>query len=220
MTATRAGTFANVAEPLRDDEIHVWRLAYRREHGRAPLRAVLGNYLGMPADNVTLVTGEHGRPELGLAHDRALGFNWSHSGGRALIAVARGITPGIDLEQLRPRAHVLELARRFFTPDEAAALTALPDAARNTAFLQQWTAKEAVLKSLGRGIAFGLHRLDVAGAGAPLALTWLDGDDAGAWQLQPLDVGTQHVATLAWRGGPRPIRWHVLEADDRRSKHA
>jgi 4'-phosphopantetheinyl transferase len=134
--------------------------------------------------------------------------------------VARGITPGIDLEQLRPRAHALELARRFFTADEAAGLAALPEASRNTAFLQQWSAKEAVLKSLGRGIAFGLHRLNVAGAGAPLALTWLDGDDAGAWRLQPLDVGTQHVATLAWRGGPRRIRWYALDADERHSARA
>lgn len=220
MTAARTGTVANVAEPLRDDEIHVWRLAYRRELGRAPLRTVLGYYLGMPADRVALVSGEHGRPQLGPAHDRSLHFNWSHSGGRALIAVARGITPGIDLEQLRTRARALELARRFFTPDEAAGLAALPDVARNAAFLQQWSAKEAVLKSLGRGIAFGLHRLNVAGAGAPLALTWLDGDDAGAWQLQPLDVGTQHVAALAWRGGPRRIRWHTLETDERHNQHA
>jgi 4'-phosphopantetheinyl transferase len=220
MTAARAGTFVNVAEPLRDDEIHLWRLAYRREHRRAPLRAVLGGYLGLPAAEVALVAGAHGRPELAPVHDRSLRFNWSHSGGCALVAVARGISPGIDLEQLRPRARALELARRFFTADEAAALAALPEAARSTAFLQQWTAKEAVLKSLGRGIAFGLHRLNVAGAGAPLALTWLDGDDAAAWQLQPLDVDAQHVAALAWRGTPRQLRWHVLEADERRSQRA
>ena len=220
MTAARAGTFANVAEPLRDDEIHLWQLSYRRDHGRAPLCAVLGGYLGLPAAAVALVAGEHGRPELAPAHDRALRFNWSHSGDRALIAVARGISPGIDLEQRRPRAHALELARRFFTADEAAALAGLPEATRSLAFLEQWTAKEAVLKSLGRGIAFGLHRLDVGGAGAPLALTWLDGDDAAAWQLQPLDVGTQHVATLAWRGTPRRLRWLVSTTDARRSQRA
>ena len=213
MTAARAGTCANVAEPLLDDEIHVWHVSYRREQGRAPLRAVLGGYLGVAPDRVALLDGAHGRPGLGAGHETSLGFNWSHSGDRALIAVARGVVPGIDLERQRPRPRALELARRFFTADEAAALAALPDAARSAAFLRCWTAKEAVLKALGRGLAFGLHRLSVAGSADQLALTWLDGDDALAWQLQPLAAGRHYVAALAWRGGPRQIRQRTLAGE-------
>ena len=65
-------------------------------------------------------------------------------------------------------------------------LAALPAAERSTAFLELWTAKEAVLKATGRGIAFGLHRLQVTRE--PPRLTWLDGDDANAWQLQRLQM--------------------------------
>ena len=214
MTATHAQTLANVAEHLRDDEIHVWQLDYRPLHGREPLRFVLGAYLGIAADHVTLINGEHGRPALAEAHDPSLGFNWSHSGSHALIAVGRGIMPGIDLEQLRPRPRALEIARRYFSTDETAALMALPAAVRDTAFLELWTAKEAVLKALGRGLAFGLNRLSIASTANRLILQRLEGDDVEAWQLQRLAVDTTLVAALAWRGDVRRIRLGTLASSD------
>lgn len=214
MTATHAHTLANVAEHLRDDEIHVWQMDYRPQHGREPLRSVLGAYLGIETERVALTRGEHGRPALAGVHDPSLGFNWSHSGNHALIAVGRRITPGIDLEQLRPRPRALEIARRYFSNDETAALTALPAAARDAAFLEVWTAKEAVLKALGRGLAFGLDRLSIASTADQLILQRLEGDDVDAWQLQRLAVDTTLVAALAWRGDVRRIRLGTLVSVD------
>ncbi|MHB1058540.1 MAG: 4'-phosphopantetheinyl transferase family protein [Rhodanobacter sp.] len=214
MIATSIRTLANVAEHLRDDEIHVWRLDYRQARGQAPLRAVLAAYLGIEPAQVTLTDGEHGRPALAAAHDPSIGFNWSHSGTHALVAVARRIMPGIDLERLRPRGRVLEIAERYFSADEAAHLAALPTAERSAAFLELWTAKEAVLKALGRGIAFGLHRLSIASAAGRLQMQRLEGEDIHAWQLQRLDVDPGLVAALAWRGGERRIRLGRLASDD------
>jgi 4'-phosphopantetheinyl transferase len=214
MTAPHAQTLANVAEHLRDDEIHVWRLDYRPQHGRKPLRSVLGAYLGIEAERVTLVNGEHGRPALADAHDPSFGFNWSHSGNHALIAVARQITPGIDLEQMRVRPRALEIARRYFSTDEAAALAALPATLRDAAFLDLWTAKEAVLKALGRGLAFGLDRLSIASTADRLILQRLEGDDVAAWQLQRLAIDSTLVAALAWRGDVRRIRLGMLASGD------
>jgi len=210
MIAAHIPTLANVAEHLRDDEIHVWRLDYRPALGRAPLRAVLAAYLGIAPEQVALTHGEHGRPLLAVGLDPSLGFNWSHSGGHALVAVGRHIAPGIDLECLRPRARALEIAERYFDTDEAAALAALPEAERSAAFLELWTAKEAVLKALGRGLAFGLGRLSIASAADRLQLRRLEGDDVGAWQLQRLDIDRGLVAALAWRGGERRIRLATL----------
>ncbi len=210
MIATHALTLATLAEHLRDDEIHVWRLDYQPQQERVPLRAVLGAYLGIGGDQVALVIGEHGRPALADAHDQSLGFNWSHSGSHALIAIGRGVAPGIDLERLRERPRALEIARRYFSRDEAAALAALPAMARHAAFLDVWTAKEAVLKALGRGIAFGLDRLSVTRTGDQLILQRLEGDDVHAWQLQRLSVDASLVAALAWRGDARRIRLGTL----------
>jgi 4'-phosphopantetheinyl transferase len=206
MTDMAGRTPMKVAEPLGDDEIHVWRLAYARAAGRAPLKAVLARYLGLEAEAVRLAEGEYGRPVLDAGHGPApLDFNWSHSGDRALLAVARGIAPGIDLERLRPRPRALQIAERYFTPGEALALAGLGEAERDAAFLALWTAKEAVLKALGRGLAFGLHRLDIGFLGGGLALRRIEGDEAACWQLQALPLDDAHAAALAWRGGPRRI---------------
>jgi 4'-phosphopantetheinyl transferase len=127
-----------------------------------------------------------------------------------LIAVARGCAPGIDIERLRNRPHAMEIAARFFHPAEAAALAHIDQAGRSQAFLALWTGKEAVLKATGRGIAFGLHRLQLATPPAAPRVLWLEGDEAAQWQLHPLAVGSDHVASLAWRGAARAIEVHTL----------
>lgn len=212
MPVTHASLPANLAEHLHDNEIHVWQLAYRAEQRRAPLRALLAAYLGIEAEQLSLVDDAFGRPALGPAHEPTLGFNWSHSGPHALIALGRHIRPGIDVERQRPRPGALAIARRFFSLEEAAALAALPTDQRSAAFLDLWTAKEAVLKALGRGLAFGLHRLSIARTFDGLTLRRLEQDDVNAWQLRPLLLDASLVAALAWRGDPRQIR-HFRLAD-------
>lgn len=198
---------SKLAEALLDDEIHVWSVDYPPHQGRAPLRRVLATYLACEESAVALVDDTHGRPALEGEH--ALRFNWSHSGAHALIAVATGVQPGIDLEQRHPRRRrdVLALAQRFFAGDEAAALARVPEEEREFAFLRMWTAKEALLKAHGRGLAFGLDRVRVEVAGDARKLLGFSGEDLDCWQLQGLEVGAHHVASLAWRGSPRTVRW-------------
>ncbi|MFC4525616.1 4'-phosphopantetheinyl transferase family protein [Dyella halodurans] len=211
---THSQTPAKVAERLGDDEIHVWRLAYDHHQGRAPLLAMLGAYLGLPAEAVQLEESDHGRPHLAPAHHHgAFAFNWSHSSDQALIAIARGIVPGVDLERLRAHPRALPIARRYFGPEESASLETLTDGQRDRAFLELWTAKEAVLKALGRGLAFGLHRLSIGGLPEAPVLGRLEGHEADQWQLHRLALDEHHVGALAWQGGPRRIRLWTL-ADD------
>lgn len=210
MQTNQGQDVANIAARLGQDQLHVWRLRYDRARRREPLCALLGVYLGVPGDAVSLVDGEHGRPELAEPLDRSLQFNWSHSGDAALIAVARGCAPGIDIEQLRPRPRAMPLAERFFHAEEIAALKALDSSDQEQAFLQLWTSKEAVLKAMGRGIAFGLDRLRLAVPPAPSRVLWLDGDDASMWQLHTLPVGKNCVANVAWRGATRMVGYWTL----------
>lgn len=203
-----------VAEQLGDDELHVWRLRYDHHQGRAPLYAMLGAYLGLPAESVRLEEAAHGRPTLAPEHGQALSFNWSHSHDQALIAIARGISPGVDLERLRPHPRALAIAERYFSAPETQALAALPIEARDRAFLELWTAKEAVLKAVGRGIAFGLHRLSIGGSAEEPRLDYLEGHPAEQWQLHRLVLDAGHVGTLAWHGAPRHVRQWTLEPLD------
>ena len=201
---------AKLAEQLQDEEIHVWHVEYQAASGRASLCAVLAAYLGIDANSVGLVNGQHGRPALAPEHDQTLGFNWSHTGEHALIAVGRGVSPGIDAERQRQRPRAMQIAQRFFSPEEVDALSRLPESAREQAFLCIWTAKEAVVKALGRGLAFGLDRLSIGIVDQQLALTRLEGEKAPDWQLHALHTLPELTAAIAWRGAARRIRLGTL----------
>src|SRR5690242_4305963 len=152
-----AASPARVAPQLGDD-VHLWRLPHARSMGRAPLLALLATYLQTDPASFELRNDEHGKPRLyiqGEEHD-GLQFNWSHSGGYALAALARSVVPGVDIEQPREGVKIIEIGRRFFAPEEAEALETCRDAEREALFFSLWCAKEAVLKALGRGLAFGL----------------------------------------------------------------
>ncbi|MEO8810674.1 MAG: 4'-phosphopantetheinyl transferase superfamily protein [Rhodanobacter sp.] len=210
MIAARPGSLIDAAARLDDHAIHVWHVDYRPAQGRQPLRRTLAAYLGIGANEVALVEGPHGRPQLDQRHGSVLDFNWSHSGDHALIAIARGIVPGIDVERRRPKPRALPIAQRFFSSDETDALAALPEEARASAFFEVWTAKEAVLKAHGRGIGYGLERLRILSTPERLRLLQFEGEDVARWQLQRLMVAPDLIAALAWRGPPRTIRLGTL----------
>jgi 4'-phosphopantetheinyl transferase len=80
----------------------------------------------------------------------APGFNLSHSGDLLAIAVA-GAEVGVDVERLRPMAHLDEVARHVFHPRELRWLARQPQAL--PAFFRLWTLKEALLKAAGTGFS-------------------------------------------------------------------
>jgi 4'-phosphopantetheinyl transferase len=193
--------------------IHLWRIPYASTQGRAPLLRWLAAYLGVPESRVSLRTETRGKPRLAGttaagADTRHLEFNWSHSGGHALIALTRGSPLGVDIEHLGKNPRALEIARRFFHPDEADGLANLEPEARNRAFISLWCAKEAVLKAAGEGLSFGLARL--AFDRAPdfewrLVRTDPALGKVADWQLMTFPAAPDFRGALAWRGGTRRI---------------
>ena len=172
---------------------------------RARLRLVLAGAGAGPADRLRFATGRHGKPSL-PAHP-ALQFNLSHAGDVALVAVAERAAVGVDVEPLQRGRDLDEVARRFFSAAERAALARLADAARAPAALRCWCRKEAYVKARGDGLARGLDAFDVAtdaavaGRGTSLLLaTRPDAEDAGRWDLRDVDVGPEHAAAVAARG--------------------
>jgi 4'-phosphopantetheinyl transferase len=196
---------------LADDEVHVWRLPWTPGAGDPMPRQRLADYVGVSVAELVVVRGEHGKPTLAAPHD-GLAFSWSHSGDVALLAVARGLTQlGVDVERVRPRSRVLELAARFFDAGETDLLRALPEREQLGAFLDLWTAKESVLKAHGGGLVYGLHRVVFAQSGGLTSAQRFEGElaPASAWQLHALELGESWHASLAWRGKPRRIRLYA-----------
>jgi 4'-phosphopantetheinyl transferase len=147
---------------------------------RWALRRVLGLYLDCDPADVCLRVAEHGKPA--LAGDGSLRFNLSHSGPRALVAVALEREVGVDIEEVAPDRDIAGLARIAFSPDEAAALEAVPAPRRPAAFHQAWVRKEAIAKCLGVGLA----------AEPPAGAVW----------VTPVEAGADVAAALATSGGP------------------
>ncbi|MER5646780.1 4'-phosphopantetheinyl transferase superfamily protein [Streptosporangium sp. NPDC002524] len=115
------------------------------------LRTVLGGLCGVPADRLAFGRDGSGRPCLLSPGGRPVpDFNLSHSDAWALVAVAPpGARVGVDVERVRAGFDHLEMARRFYQPEEVARLPAEgPDG-----FFRLWTAKEAYIKASGAGLA-------------------------------------------------------------------
>ena len=179
-------------------------MPYRRGEAAEPLaRPWLARELGVAEHALGLWRDGHGRPHLDAAH-AGIDANWSHSGDLLLVALAHGARIGADIEFLRPRPSAMTLARRFFTPFEAEQLAALPHDDAETRFVRLWCAKEAVLKAHGRGIVFGLERLEFTARGEDWTLTACD-PALGApadWTLHVFAPAPGYLATLAWRALP------------------
>jgi len=178
--------------------------------GEPQVRDLLAAWLGDRAAPPPIARDAWGRPRL-QAPFEDLDAGWSHSGEQLLLALGRDVVLGVDLERQRPRPRALELAQRFFAPAETQRLHALAPDAREAAFLRLWCAKEALLKAHGRGLAFGLHRLEFAvvdandgdsdGAGSSLRLLACDPElgEPAQWQLREWTPQPGYLAALAWR---------------------
>lgn len=203
------------AAALDHDYIHVWWLPRRRDEGRAPLLRVLAGYLDTRPESIHLGENPHGRPRLDDPFAGRLDFNWSHSGERAVIAVARHLPAlGVDIERVRPRRSFMALAERFFAASEYSLLAAMPEEQRLSAFVRLWTAKEAMLKAHGRGLAYGLEKAVMSLDGDTLKPVHLEGElgEPSSWHLAHWHLPAQGFATLCWQSESRQVRHFTLPA--------
>lgn len=180
---------------------------------RGTLRALLGLYLDQPPEGFEFHYGPRGKPSL-IGAASSLQFNVAHSHDLALYALTCDRDVGVDIEHLQSRISGDEIAERFFSSEEVAALRVLPPAQQQEAFFNCWTRKEAYLKANGEGIAFGLDKFTVSLApGEPAALlsTLLDPAEADRWSICHLDPGPGYAGAVAVSG---PIgrlacwQWH------------
>ena len=177
--------------------------------GRGLLRELLGAYLNQPAAALRFEQGAHGKPALaGAARGTGLHFKLSHSGGRALYAVAR-CAVGVDLERLDRTVNHAAILERVCAPREWAVFQSLPAEQLPAAFSACWTRKEAIAKALGGGLASGLQNLDVCcreddSPGARASLRDGQGQEWSVLNLKPASGWIGALAALGvdwrWRG--------------------
>jgi 4'-phosphopantetheinyl transferase len=140
------------------------RFVFKRDRNRfiaahAALRETLSSQCGIPASALEFALGPLGKPS--LVEHGGLRFNLSHSESLALIVVCDDAEVGVDIELLRPMPDAEALAETYFSAAERRALAALPQQARDSAFLCCWTRKEACLKATGMGLSVDTRSFEV-----------------------------------------------------------
>ncbi len=188
---------------------------------RVCLRRVLAGYLAMAPNDVPITYGPLGQPLLDATEPGEstcqVRFNISHSHELALIACTAGRLIGIDVEHLHQDRPFDRLARRYFSTSEYQSMfTGAPgdaSAVRARQFLRGWTAKEAVLKARGLGVAGGLASAQVScPVNAPTRLVQLDNDAVNRWTIRELSSDDDYVTTLAVRGAIQTLQMFDLDA--------
>lgn len=112
-------------------------------------------------ENHVFAAGEHGKPY--FADTEALHFSLSHAGDYAMCVLS-SFPVGCDIERIPDAERALCIAKRFFTREEAAEISATvaPDACASL-FARYWTRKESVLKAVGAGFSCPTDRFSVRG---------------------------------------------------------
>lgn len=175
---------------------------------RAVLRALLARVLALEPSGVRLQLGPQGKPFLAPTHHSDVQFNVAHSHELALIALARGLQLGVDVEYRRDLHDAQSIAKRFFSGQEVRAMLAAPMARQHELFFRIWTRKEAFIKATGKGLSQPLGAFNVIGAaGRPLSHVELDGAVTD-WCLYDLFPGTRYAAALVWTGHSDIFQYH------------
>jgi 4'-phosphopantetheinyl transferase len=168
---------------------------------RSLLRAILASYVGEKPEALQFAYGALGKPQLAwpVASD-PVQFNLSDCEALAVVAVARGIGVGVDVERVRGLPDMEAIAERFFSASEQAAFRRVAAPDRPGAFFRCWTRKECYLKAGGGGLTAPLDRFDVSleRYDVPLLLC-VEGDPgrAASWTLHHLEPAEGFVGAVA-----------------------
>ena len=174
------------------------------------VRQILSRYAAVAPADWTFDTGPWGRPEIAPAQNPGrLRFNLSHSGTRIACVVARRHDVGVDVEPVRTARTSDALLARILGDDEQIAMGALDGAARERAFIERWTLKEAYVKATGRGLGVDVRgvQFDLPDAGA---ITVRLGSPAAApdtaWTFWRRALPDDYVVSVAVKGNGRAVR--------------
>jgi len=178
------------------------------------LRNALSQYLPIKPSEWEFHSSLFGKPQVnGPPDGRGLRFNLSHSRGMVACGVTMGGEVGVDVETIRPR-DFLNLASRFFAPEEVTQLECFPKDQGNRAFFRFWTLKEAYVKARGQGLSLDLSRfafLDVMSEDVTIQFDPGFDDQPEDWQFFRYEPDNEHqIAAAVHRPCRENLTWRVF----------
>lgn len=154
--------------------------AWRHLTGRVLARRAGALWLDTDPSGVHVAVGVEGRPHLTDGRGSTLPAHVSitHAGDVVGVAVA-GSAVGLDVQDVVALEGLLE-SPDIWTPAEIADLRSTDPVDRLRTAARWWTAKEAVLKSLGRGLLDPVQTLEARSSPVPWHALHLDDEHAAA----------------------------------------
>jgi 4'-phosphopantetheinyl transferase len=211
---------------LKNNQVHIWRICTKRkkhelaiflsllnlsekerannflvEHAknnfivaRGVLRQLLARYLQIKPQAIEFQYNEYGKLFIEPA---LINFNLSHAHDFVLLAFVFDKKIGIDIELLQNNVDFINIAQRFFSPQESTALIAMPKEQQLEAFFNCWSRKEAVIKTTGKGIFFGLDKFSVEISNKRTGRVGISFNETSGWSLEALDPAWGYVGAFA-----------------------
>ncbi|MBV8732891.1 MAG: 4'-phosphopantetheinyl transferase superfamily protein [Acidobacteriia bacterium] len=185
---------------------------------RVLLRSVLSAYGDLAPAAWRFDTNPWGRPYIANAEAPArLEFNISHKPGLVVCFVGYGRDLGVDVEDASAEpAYLDDIASRFFSPSEVAALLALPQRERPKRFFQLWTLKESYIKARGMGLSLGLSGFSFT-VDEPSATVRFEkdfADDPETWDFRLFRPDARHLIATSVRRSELPLTIEIRDAED------
>lgn len=171
----------------------------------ALLRICLSQYADFSPDKWSFKENRYGKPEIDLSVGTTpLQFNLSHTDGLVIVAIALDSNIGIDVENVNRRGEMLDIAERYFSPDEVKSLFSLPVEQQRRRFFDCWTLKEAYIKARGMGLSIPLEQfsfqLEQDNAVRIIFNEKIE-DDPNEWQFSQFELESIYKVAVAIERG-------------------
>ncbi|MEY4768594.1 MAG: hypothetical protein RL637_1233 [Pseudomonadota bacterium] len=167
------------------------------------LRKILAKQLMYSAKQLRFAKTDEGKPY--LIDFPEIAFNLSHSDHIMLLAISDIGEVGIDIEfpKLAPR-NFAAIVNKCFSISEQFYWQNLAESEKIAEFYRFWTAKEAFVKAVGRGLALGLENCIIA-IDKPLRFEQLPAiyKPVQQWRLWNLTLSIPAYAALVIRDHPQ-----------------
>lgn len=161
--------------------------------GQMLIRTVLSEYTDTAVADWKFDQQENGKPFIAVPElSDPIHFNLSHSEGRLVLAVSRHALTGVDIESIKPKRRIEQIAARHFSAAELEQLSSLDGEERTLRFYELWTLKEAFIKAKGTGLKHSLHSFGFELGEGELDF-WIDQvseQDHRNWQFWQLHAGS------------------------------
>ena len=156
---------------------------YRGAAGKILTRILAAHYLETDLPQLTIIKNLYGKPFISTSAGRKISHNVSHSGQYVTLVFTWRSFVGIDVEEKRDLPEYHEIAAYFHEKE----CKEICKAESLDLFYKIWTAKEAYVKAIGRGLQIGLSSFEVQDTGI-----YVDGILSRNWEVLFFTIHRTH----------------------------